>query len=301
MANRIGTARPRLLCLLLLSMILVACRQQQPSADDIQLSMSVSDMLVGETTLLVKVTDSDGNILSNPGALKVRGDMDHAGMIPVLAEADSAINGVFSLPFEWTMGGGWIIEASLTRPDGAVASETFHYEILTEADETGMAEMDHSGMERDQSAGMRGETSAVYMRVSNRGESDISIISASSAAADQIEFHETRVIDDMARMEALDGLLIPAGETIELAPGGAHIMLMGLRDDLAPDSQMPLRLHCDKGEVYELDISVMNMRMADLDDEIQIGDLVFSNRWARPASAGAMNHADMNTPATPSG
>ena len=300
MANRIGAVRRRLLCLLLFSLMLVACRQQQPSADDIQLSMTVSDMLVGDTILLVKVTDSEGNILSNPGALKVRGDMDHAGMIPVLAESDSAIDGVFSLPFEWTMGGGWIIEASLTLPDGTVASETFRYEILIEADETGMAEMDHSGMEQDQTAGMSGETSAVYMNISNRGESDISIISASSATADRIEFHETRVVDDMARMEALDGLLIPAGETIELAPGGAHIMLMGLRDDLAPDSQIRMQLVCDSGAVYDLDISIMNMRMTDLDDEIQIGDLVFSNRWARPASAGAMAQADLNMPATPS-
>ncbi len=297
MTNRIRTV----LCLLLGVMLIAGCRQQELSATDIQLSLSVSDLLVGETTLLVTVRGGDGNTLPNPGTLRVRGDMDHAGMVPVLAEADSAPNGVFSLPFEWTMGGGWIVEASLTLPDGTVANESFRYEILREADDRGMAEMDHSGMEQDQNASMSGETSAVYMRISNRGESDISITSASSAAADQIEFHETRVVDDMARMEALDGLLIRASETIELAPGGKHIMLMGLRDDLAPDSQMPLQLHCDKGEVYDLEISVMDMRMSDLDDEIQIGDLVFSNRWARPASAGAMAHADMNMPAAPSG
>ena len=278
--------RRLLASLLLFTLLLVSCRQQLPSADNIQLSLSVSDMLVGDTTLLVTVRDSDGNLLPNPGALKVRGDMDHAGMIPLLAESDSATDGVFSLPFEWTMGGGWVVDAALTLPDGTVASQTFRYEILSEAAGDGMAEMGHGGMS--------GETSAVYMRIRNRGAKDITIVSASSAAAERIEFHQTQVIEDIARMEVLDGMLIPAGESIELAPGGAHIMLTGLRGDLAPESHLPLQLRCDSGAVYDLDIGVMDMPMSDLDDAIQIGDLVFSNRWARPASAG------MQMSATPS-
>ncbi|MCY3782066.1 MAG: copper chaperone PCu(A)C [Chloroflexi bacterium] len=281
MAKRTRTARRRLLCLLLGVMLLAGCRQQQPSATDIQLSMSVSDLLVGETTLLVKVTDKDGKALANPGTLKLRGDMDHAGMVPVLAEADSAANGVFTLPFEWTMGGGWTVEARLTLPDGTVASETFRYQILTEASDSGMADMDHSRMDQ---ATATGESSAVYMRISNQGEGDITIISASSAAAAQIEIHETIVVDDLARMEYQDSLLIPAGETIELAPGGKHLMLMGLTADLLPGSQMSLQLQCDQGEVYDLHIAVKDMLMNDLNDDVQVGDLIFSNRWARPAS-----------------
>ncbi len=296
MANRTKIAHRLLLCLLLSVMLLAGCRQQQLSAADIQLSMSVSDLLIGETTLLVTVTDSKGNTLSNPGRLNVRGDMDHAGMVPVLAEADSATNGVFTLPFEWTMGGGWTIEARLALEDGTVASETFRYQILTEAGDTGMADMDHSVMDH---ASASGESSAVYMRISNRSETDITIMSASSAAAERIEFHQTVVENDMARMEELDGFLIPAGETIELGPGGKHLMLTGLTADLLPGSQMSLQLQCDKGEVYNLDISVMDMPMSDLNDDVQIGDLVFSNRWARPASAGMMDRADMEMRATP--
>ncbi|MCE2473241.1 MAG: copper chaperone PCu(A)C, partial [Anaerolineae bacterium] len=137
--------------------------------------------------------------------------------------------------------------------------------------------------------------SAVYLRIHNRGQSDLTLVSASSSAARTLAFHRTVVEDDIARMEAVDSLLIPAGETVELRPGGMHIMLTGLTDDLLPESALPLQLECDSGEVYALDIPVMKMMMSERDDAVELGDLVFSNRWARPALSG------MNVSAMPSG
>lgn len=278
-----------LTCLAIVLLVVAACRQQQPVAPaDIQLELKASDTRVGETTLMLMVTDADGKPLSNPGTLSVRGDMNHAGMVPVFAEAEGATDGVFSLPFEWTMAGSWLVEASLTLPSGDIASETFTFEILTEANGNGMAPMDdHRSMDS-----APGEASAVYMRIKNRGESDRVIISAQSAAADQVDFHNTVVDDDIARMEALESLVIPAGETLELRPGGAHIMLSGLREDLRTEDKVTLRLKCSTGEVYDLDISIADMPMGDLDDSIEFGDLVFSNRWARPARAATMSHDD---------
>ena len=214
--------------------------------------------------------------------------MNHAGMIPVFAESDQAADGLFSLPFEWTMGGSWIVEARLTRPNGDVASQTFNVEILTEAGEHDHATMDQGGS--DQAAG---DVSAVYMRITNQGASDRVIVSAASAAAERIEFHRTIVENDIARMEPLDNLLIPAGGTLTLQPGGAHIMLRGLAADLQPADKFSLQLKCDTGEVYELDISIANMMMTELNDAVEHGDLVFSNRWARPAKAGGSAHGDM--------
>ena len=269
--------------------LVAACRQQQPVAPaDIALELIASDTVVGETTLSLKVTDSDGVPVSNPGTLSVRGDMSHAGMVPVFAEAEEASDGVFSLPFEWTMAGAWIVEASLKLPGGDVASGTFNFEILSEANGNDMAPMDHSGMD-----GAPGEASAVYMRIENRSDTDRVIVSAQSAAAEQIDFHQTVVDDDIARMEALESLVIPAGETLELRPGGAHIMLSGLREDLRSEEQFMLQLKCSTGEVHDLEIGIADMIMGDLDDAIELGDLVFSNRWARPARAATMAHHDM--------
>ncbi len=277
------TAVARRILLLVIVLALAGCRQQQLSSADVRLEMSASDNRVGETTLLVRVSDRDGKPLSDPGALNLRGDMDHAGMTPVLAEAERALDGVFNVPFEWTMGGGWIVEARLTLPNGDVAVETFEFEILSQA---AKADMDHSDMSDMDHGAMPGESSAVYLRVRNSGDSDATIVSASTSAAAEAAFHRTVVEGEMARMEAVDNLRIPAGETIHLAPGGRHIMLSGLAADLAPGSALTLRLESESGATYDLDFSVLNMLMGELDDAVEMDDLVFSQRWARPAQAG---------------
>ena len=152
-----------------------------------------------------------------------------------------------------------------------------------------MAPMDHSKMDRDSA----GEASAVYMRIRNSGSTDHIIVSAHSAAAERIDFHRTIIEDDIARMEKLAALVIPAGETLELRPGGAHIMLSGLQEDLRRENSFSLQLKFSTGEVYEMDIHIADKLMRDLNDAVEFGDLVFSNRWARPARAGGTAHADM--------
>ncbi len=258
--------------LLVFVILLASCRQQQLSSADVTLDMSASDKRVGETTLLVRVSDRDGKAVSNPGTLSIRGDMDHAGMAPVLARAESAVDGVFSVPFEWTMGGSWTVEASLTLPNGDVARETTNFEILSEA----LREMDHSAM----------PGSAVYLRIHNRGQSDLTLVSASSSASRTLAFHRTVVEDDIARMEAVDSFFIPAGETLDLKPGGMHFMLTDLYADLQPPGALRLRLNFDSGEMVYVDVPVMNMMMSERDDAVELGGLVFSNRWARPALSG---------------
>ncbi len=278
--------------LLIIMVVVAGCRQQQLNSTDVQLELTASELRVGETSLVVRVTDRDGKAISAPGSLSVRGDMDHAGMVPVLAKAESAVDGVFSLPFEWTMGGAWIVEARLTLPNGDVAFESFQFEILSEAPADDMMAMDHGELP--------GESSALYLRIHNRGQSDATLVAASSPAAREVAFHRTVTGDGMARMKAVESLHIPAGKTLELAPGGLHIMLTSLTTDLLPDSAMTLRLAGESGETYDLDIRILDMPMGDLDDAFEIGDLVFSNRWARPASAGRMDRAEMGMSATAS-
>ena len=263
------------LCLAALLALGVACRQQRASAGDIRLELSVSDRLVGETTLLVSVTDKAGNPVKDPGSLSIRGDMDHAGMAPVFSEASAAVNGIFTLPFEWTMSGGWILEASLTLDNGDVYRQSFRYEILNQAD---MANMNHSSMP--------GETSALYMRITNRGDDAVTIAAAETSVANQVEFHETLVENNIARMQALDSLVIAGGETLELRPGGKHIMLRQLTEDIAAGSQLAFRLILDSGERIDLTAAVADMMMEELDGEMEAGGLAFSQVWLRPASAG---------------
>jgi copper(I)-binding protein len=48
--------------------------------------------------------------------------------------------------------------------------------------------------------------------------------------------------DGMSRMRQTDGVEVPAGKTVALAPLGTHVMLMGLAEPLVAGQQFPLTL-----------------------------------------------------------
>jgi len=68
------------------------------------------------------------------------------------------------------------------------------------------------------------------------------LISASTPVAGVAEVHEMKMEGDVMRMRALPGLELPAGKTVELTPGGFHVMLMDLKTTLPKDSTVPLTL-----------------------------------------------------------
>ena len=69
------------------------------------------------------------------------------------------------------------------------------------------------------------------------------LVSASSPAAGVAEVHEMKMEGDVMKMRAVQGGLdIAAGKTVELKPGGYHVMLMDLKAALTKDSTVPLTL-----------------------------------------------------------
>jgi hypothetical protein len=77
---------------------------------------------VGVTTLLITLTDPAGKPVDN-ATINVRGDMHHAGMIPEFGEADTSTDGVYEIPFNWSMAGSWILEITATLPDDQGVAE----------------------------------------------------------------------------------------------------------------------------------------------------------------------------------
>ena len=67
-----------------------------------------------------------------------------------------------------------------------------------------------------------------YLTLVNRGEVAVAIVGASSNVAEKVELHTTRKVDGLMRMEQLEALAVAPGERVELAPGGTHLMLLGL-------------------------------------------------------------------------
>lgn len=68
------------------------------------------------------------------------------------------------------------------------------------------------------------------------------LVRAESAAAGVTEIHEMKMEGDVMKMRAIAGLDLPAGKTVELKPGGYHIMLMDLKAPLVPGTSLPLTL-----------------------------------------------------------
>ncbi len=69
------------------------------------------------------------------------------------------------------------------------------------------------------------------------------LVSASSPVAGVTEVHEMKMEGDVMKMRAVQGGLdLPAGKSVELKPGGYHVMLMDLKTALVKDSTIPLTL-----------------------------------------------------------
>jgi hypothetical protein len=86
-------------------------------------------------------------------------------------------------------------------------------------------------------------TAAVYMSIANAGAEVDRLVAVEGAAARRLELHGHVHEDGIARMRALpEGIPLPPGETVELARGGLHVMLMGLAAPLEDGASIELTL-----------------------------------------------------------
>ena len=68
------------------------------------------------------------------------------------------------------------------------------------------------------------------------------LIAASSPVAAQVRVHGMTMDGTVMKMREAPGIPLAAGQMVRLAPGGLHIMLMGLKAPLKPGDEVPLRL-----------------------------------------------------------
>jgi copper(I)-binding protein len=87
---------------------------------------------------------------------------------------------------------------------------------------------------------------AVYLTVRNTGAAPDAIVEARTDAAHRVELHETRSEGGVMRMHPRSRFDVPAGATLEMKPGGHHVMLLGLTRDLAPGDSVTLTVTFEK-------------------------------------------------------
>jgi periplasmic copper chaperone A len=85
-------------------------------------------------------------------------------------------------------------------------------------------------------------TGAVYLTLVNSSATPDALLSAATDAAATVEVHESYMESTMAKMRRVARIEVPAGQSVELKPGGYHIMLIDLTRDLTPGQSVQLTL-----------------------------------------------------------
>ena len=84
------------------------------------------------------------------------------------------------------------------------------------------------------------KATGAFMQLSS--STDAVLVAATSPVAGVVEIHEMAMDAGVMKMRAVPGLPLPAGKTVDLAPGGYHVMLMDLKQPLKDGEKVPLTL-----------------------------------------------------------
>ncbi|PJE31786.1 hypothetical protein SAMN06297129_1812 [Pseudooceanicola antarcticus] len=96
-----------------------------------------------------------------------------------------------------------------------------------------------------------------FLTITNNGDSADRLIAVETAVAGHSEIHEMAMEGDVMRMRELeDGLEIPAGETIELKPGGFHLMFMKLQQPLVEGETVDVTLTFETAGTVTLPLAI---------------------------------------------
>lgn len=102
------------------------------------------------------------------------------------------------------------------------------------------------------------KVSAAYMTIANRGTTADRLTGARSPNANAVELHQTTMtaagVMQMRKLD--DGLPIEAGASLALSPGGAHLMLLGLKDALEAGDQLDLTLEFAEAGAVDIVVPV---------------------------------------------
>lgn len=115
------------------------------------------------------------------------------------------------------------------------------------------------------------DMAALFGTVTNNSETEARLVSGSSSAAATIEVHEVVAEGGTNVMRPKDGgIVIPAGQSHELAPGGDHLMLMDLTAPLLPGADVTVTVTFGDGSAMDVTAQVRDFPGAD--EEYQPSD-----------------------------
>lgn len=102
-------------------------------------------------------------------------------------------------------------------------------------------------------------TSASFLTLQNVSDSEISLTKVTGNIAKNIELHEHTHKNGMMEMRQVDKISIPANSSVELKPGGYHIMLIGLTKKIKSGDKVKLTLEFSNDTKKEITVEVKNI------------------------------------------
>jgi len=105
--------------------------------------------------------------------------------------------------------------------------------------------------------GKAGGNSAVYLVIDNRAASQDALLSASCDAAMMTQVHQTSIdASGTASMHEQESVPVAAYQQVSFQPGGLHVMLMKLKQDLAAGDTLQVTLTFEKAGQVEIEAQV---------------------------------------------
>lgn len=96
------------------------------------------------------------------------------------------------------------------------------------------------------------------------GKSNARLVGAASPVAKTVEVHNMTVENGVMKMFPVEGVDLPAGKPVKLAPGGYHVMLINLQKPLNAGDKVPLKLTFElankKRETVDLKVDVRDVK-----------------------------------------
>jgi copper(I)-binding protein len=83
------------------------------------------------------------------------------------------------------------------------------------------------------------------------------LVSASAGVSKTVELHSMVMEGDVMRMREIGAIDVPAGKTVELKPGGLHVMFIGIHQPLKNGDSFPLTLRFEKAGEVKTEMKVM--------------------------------------------
>ena len=101
---------------------------------------------------------------------------------------------------------------------------------------------------------------AGYVKFTNTSDKDVEFHNFTSPVYDSVEMHITENRSGSAKMKQVSKILVPANSSVELKPGGAHLMLIGPRRDVQAGEQILMIAQDSLERRFMLKFTVIDMR-----------------------------------------